>query len=384
MTATRDDETAASTGPAGLANRADYGPVQLADWLGLDRWQFEYVEADGLIPKADKGYRRWSSEVARELAGRVNEIITTVGTEHPIGAWRAAERLSEQTGVTVEKPDISMLAKRGRLTMVDSYKGHPLYDVRAIDALTDTEVAELVAERQAWLAASVDDREAAVCFGWKRHDFEKVAAERGIKPGRFGRWARADLDALAADAELAEQVRADRLLGPDQAAAHLDIRRTDWDYAVAAGWIAPKEIIHMQVGRYRSVAVPMYCTADVEALLDVPGVDWEAVRTIERGQPSPLRGTPRSHRPARRLPAAGSPSSATGTGSRYGPGTTGAPTPGRSTGNPSRTARRPSSRSAQTWPRTRRSPSTPTASSCRVRPERRSGGPAPCSNPAPP
>ncbi len=57
-------------------------------------------------------------------------------------------------------------------------------------------------------------------------------------------------------------MRLDRLLGPDQAAAHLDIRRRDWHYAVAAGWIAPKTIIHMEVGRRRTVPVPLYRTGD--------------------------------------------------------------------------------------------------------------------------
>jgi hypothetical protein len=39
--------------------------------------------------------------------------------------------------------------------------------------------------------------------------------------------------------ELHARVAAVRLLGPDQAAAHLEIRRTDWDYIVTAGWITP-------------------------------------------------------------------------------------------------------------------------------------------------
>jgi hypothetical protein len=37
------------------------------------------------------------------------------------------------------------------------------------------------------------------------------------------------------------------------------------------------------------VAVPLYRTGDVDALRDLPGVDWEAVRACRPGEPSPLR-----------------------------------------------------------------------------------------------
>ena len=230
MTTTNSPETAASTGPAGLPDRSDYGPAQLAAWLGLDRWQVEAASASaGLLPAPDcAAGRRWSAEVARRIAGRLPDIVAAVGTEPPIGARRAADRLAAQTGEEIQPRDVEGLASAGLLTAVAEYKGHPLYAPAAVDALRDV-------------------------------------------PG------------------LLDRIAADRLLGPDQAAELLGIRRTDWDHVVAAGWIAPCRHASMEVGRRRSVSVPLYRTAEVRALLEVPGVDWEEVRAVAPGARSPLR-----------------------------------------------------------------------------------------------
>jgi predicted secreted protein len=51
--------------------------------------------------------------------------------------------------------------------------------------------------------------------------------------------ARTGIARLAGDEELAERMRREQLLGPDQAAQHMEIRRRDFGYAVAAGWASP-------------------------------------------------------------------------------------------------------------------------------------------------
>ncbi len=91
-----------------------------------------------------------------------------------------------------------------------------------------------MAERQAWIAASISKWDTPACLGWHRKELARVATERGLQPGRLDRYAKADLDALAADEDLAEQLRADRLLMGHQAAEHLEIRETDFKYLVAA------------------------------------------------------------------------------------------------------------------------------------------------------
>jgi hypothetical protein len=53
------------------------------------------------------------------------------------------------------------------------------------------------------------------------------------------------------------------LLGPDQAAQHMEVRRTDFDYCVAAGWIAAASHAESHVSRRKTVSVPLYRTGDL-------------------------------------------------------------------------------------------------------------------------
>lgn len=266
----------------------DYGPIQLARHLGLADWQFEAARLRDLVPEPDRG-RRWSMEIAEQLQGRVAEIVEAVGTEIPIGANRAAERLAQRTGLEVERADVEELRDRGLLDVVGWYKDWPLYDVRQLGAIGVEVLAPVVAERRSWLAASLHRRTAAEQLGWRLDELDQVVRERGIAPGRFGRLARADVDVLAADGELAERIEAARLLGPDQAAARLEVRRTDFDHCVAAGWIETATHVSSRIGRRQEITVPLYRTGDVDHLLEIPGVDWEAVRACRPGEPSPLR-----------------------------------------------------------------------------------------------
>ncbi|WP_335939974.1 hypothetical protein [Streptomyces sp. PTD5-9] len=91
--------------------------------------------------------------------------------------------------------------------------------------------------------------------------------------------------------DLAELVAAASPLGPDQAAARLGVRRTEWDHMVRLGWITPAEWREVQFGTSRAgaVDVPMYRVADVDALPAAhPEVDWSALRTVGKGRRSPL------------------------------------------------------------------------------------------------
>src|SRR5260370_4542678 len=136
----------------------------------------------------------------------------------------------------------------------------------------------MIARRQAWIAGSIPPRAAAQYLRWREADLARVAAERGLAAGRFGRYSRTDIAALTADEDLMERVRREQLLGPDQAAEHMEIRRRDFDYVVAAGWVRPVRHATLEVGIRKTVSVPLYRTGDLEdALRDVPGVDWEAV-----------------------------------------------------------------------------------------------------------
>lgn len=269
-------------GPAGL------GPVQVLRHTGLAEWQWRVGTKAGLIPAADAG-GHWSTAAADEVAGRREQIVAVVGVDAPVGGHNAAERLAERTGLEVCKEDVEALAEAGLLTAAGEYKGWPLWDCRALDGIGVDQLGPIVAERQAWEAASVSRWDAPAYLCLRREEFMRVAEQRGLRPGRMDRYATADLDALAADEDLAEQIRLDRLLIGRQAADHLEIRPTDFRYLVAADLAVPHRYTWTQVSRWREVSVPLYRVGDLEALRDHPDIDWEAVRAIRAGEPSPLR-----------------------------------------------------------------------------------------------
>jgi hypothetical protein len=260
--------------------------------LGLDAGDWNRGREHAVIPGPDRaGF--WTREAADGLAGRIGELREAIPPQ-PLGANRCAALLAELTGLDVTGDDVTALAEQGHVGVAGYYKDWPLYDVAAVRRLGTTEdgaaaVTAVVAGRQAWLAASVTTEDAACQLGWDRRDLERVAAQQGIRPGRFRRWARADIARLVGDQDLADRVRRAQLLGPDQAAEHLEVRRVDFEHCVAAGWITPAGCTDSRISRRRTVSVPLYRTGDVEDLREIPGVDWEAVRSRRPGEPSVLR-----------------------------------------------------------------------------------------------
>ncbi len=57
----------------------------------------------------------------------------------------------------------------------------------AADAAKTGVLAGIVAERKAWLGASLDRYRAADRLGWRSRELGCVLAERNIQAGRFGR-----------------------------------------------------------------------------------------------------------------------------------------------------------------------------------------------------
>jgi DNA polymerase III epsilon subunit-like protein len=263
--------------PAGL------GLLQLAEHVGLHRGEIQRARDLGLLPPPDtKG--RWSPELATTI--RVAAIRAALAAEETLGARRCAAHLAERTGLPVDAEDISTLAQRDLLQATGEYKGYPLYPVADVLALAEhPDLPAIVEARRTWLADSLDVDAAADRLAWRYDELLADAAAFDVTPGRLGRLARADVEALAANEEFLGR----RLLGPEQAAVHLDIRRVDLEYAVAAGWLAAAKYTLMQVGRRSHVRVPLYRRADVDALREIPGVDWAAVREVRPGQPSVLR-----------------------------------------------------------------------------------------------
>uniref|UniRef100_UPI002457E8FC hypothetical protein n=1 Tax=Nocardia abscessus TaxID=120957 RepID=UPI002457E8FC len=194
--------------------RSHYGPLVLADAIGLARWQFEKADAAGMLPKP--GHTRgWLPEQVDQIRGLVPQIVERFGAEHPIGSARCAERLTRRHGRPVQHTDIHALAEAGHLKVVDVYsprsgEEYELFAPAQIDAVSAEQVEAVISAREAWTATSVSQDEACTRLGWQWHEFAAVVGERQIQKGRIGRDRRADIDAQAAAEEIHEQVRQDR------------------------------------------------------------------------------------------------------------------------------------------------------------------------------
>ncbi|MFG2844246.1 3'-5' exonuclease [Kitasatospora sp. NPDC048296] len=301
----------AQTAPAPA--RADHGPYQAADAAGINRYLWDLGRGAGLIPPADTDRGRWSAAVVNQLRTELPELLPRLDALRPLGARRIAETLRTATGVeAVTADDVPVLADRGLLRRLGDFEGHPTYGALEAEQWTDTAaLADVVGERTAWIEASLSTAAATQACPWAEteHEFTWAAEQRGTVPGRLGRWARDDVEALAADTDLAEQVEGRRLIPGERAADLLDISYTrDFPYILAAGWLEQAGSWSKTMGTVRTVEVKLYRTADVLALRGRDGVDWEAVRAVPPGRTSALRAhtarKPRRAELARRLATA--------------------------------------------------------------------------------
>jgi hypothetical protein len=273
----------------------DFGPIQAPNHLGLTLWRWRLGIHRGLIPNASSN-GRWPAGVIADLQARLPELVDALGDVHPFGPAKVAARLAEKLELTVTYADAEELILRGHLHDVDGldYKGTPLYDVADVDRLatenSDT-VAEIVAERLHWMANSVTVTDACASLGFDReYQFHNVCHQHKVVAGRFHRYAAADIALIAGDEGLVSQIIADRLLTAYEATAHLDLpRRTEFNHLVDGGLVRSKTSTTWRVGRRLEVEVPLYRVGDLDALREVPGLDWEAARSVRRGQPSPWR-----------------------------------------------------------------------------------------------
>lgn len=273
----------------------DFGPIQAPRHLGLTQWRWRLGIHRGLIPKASAG-GRWPVSVIDDLQTRLPEIVEQLGDVHPFGPARVAARLAEKLDVEVAYADAEELILRGLLHDVDGldYKGTPLYDVADVDRLANQHgdlIAAIVAERLHWLANSVTTKDACTSLGFAdEYEFHKACREHQVRPGRFGRYAAADIATIAGDEDLVDGIISDRLLYAGEATNHLELpRRTEFDYLVEAGLIRPSSSTSWRVSRRVEVEVPLYRVGDLDAVLEVPGLNWEAARSVRAGDRSPFR-----------------------------------------------------------------------------------------------
>ncbi|MEU9796935.1 3'-5' exonuclease [Streptomyces sparsogenes] len=280
-----------------MGKQKGFGPVQLADYTGLARWQVDRGLVKGLVPEPGLPSGRWSDEQADEVQARREQIVEVLGDRQGYGARRTVELLQGAVaGLELWSCDVEQLAARGLIEETGQWKEYTLYDPRVAESPSAEVVAalrEIVEQRVAWYASSATTDAAAGRCGMTSSEFEDAARAAGMKPGQFGRWALEGVERLAGVEE--PDVAGARMLGPDEAAEYMGVRRREFDYCVEAGWLTPVSQIRRTVwqGQYRgyhkTVSVPLYRAADLDAVLRIEDVDWETVRTLKPRQVSPLR-----------------------------------------------------------------------------------------------
>jgi hypothetical protein len=276
-----------------LADLPDYATAnELMDALGLEYGDWRRGLDAGVIAASDQG-EYWSRPLVQDLQARAEEIRASIPPQ-PLGIRRCVELLHELTRLRIEESDIEDLAEQGLISVVDWYKDWPLYDVAALrDVVADERkravLEQIYSTRMAWLANSISASLAAESLEFSEDELQRAATHKGLTPGRFGRYTREQVMLITEDEDLREQITGERLLGPERAAQHLEIRRIDFDYLVAAGWFRRSAWGESHVSARKVVRVPLYRVAALRTARQIPGIDWEALHALQPGEPSPLK-----------------------------------------------------------------------------------------------
>jgi hypothetical protein len=218
-----------------MARRTEYDEGQAAKRLKVSAAAFRWARHARLIPDPDVSSWQWSREAVEALDA---DAIRAAMPSPPISGSAAADRIAEALGtpnVIGEKANVTAFVVR-----------------RFVDR-------GLLAD----LSANPD--------GTLHH------------PGQVAEVCQRE--------DLADLVAADTPLGPEQAAARLGVRRAEFDWMVRLGWIRSPQSIEVRFGTSRAgaVDVALYTTASVDAIPAAhPEVDFEQLRSVEKGRRSPL------------------------------------------------------------------------------------------------
>ncbi len=211
---------------------AEYHPVQAASLLHVTDAQFRWAQHAKLVPPPDATEQTWLRATVEAMdAAKIVRALP-----QPVTAGQAADLIAASLGI----PNPPM--------------GKPNVKTWTVERF----VARGLLLRLAYSPCEVNPAQVA-----------RLCLRRNI-------W-----DLLAAETPL----------GPDQSAARLGIRRSDWDHVVRLGWIKTVGWQKVQFGTSKAgaVDVPIYRSGTVDA---IPGkhrkIDWEHLRGLGKGQRSPL------------------------------------------------------------------------------------------------
>jgi hypothetical protein len=142
--------------------RRDYGPRQLANYLGVFYGQVDRARSFGLLPEPDRGGgRRWSAAAAEQIRGRWPEIAAEVecigapGLRHRGWTEAMIRDLLGQPDVLTDNPHYKTAAPRRlwRLRKVEAAEALPGFAARKERAARQCTAAGRAAEtRKIWRA----------------------------------------------------------------------------------------------------------------------------------------------------------------------------------------------------------------------------------------
>ncbi|MEV0888521.1 hypothetical protein AB0J03_32530 [Streptomyces microflavus] len=217
--------------------RTEYDAGQAAKRLKVPAAAFRWARHTGLVPDPDKSSRQWSRAAVEALDA---DAIRAAMPTPPISGSAAADRIAAALGT----PNPTTPGERNLVT--------------------------------AFVVRRLVDRGLLV-------DLSATPEGTLHHPGQ--------VEEVCRRADLADLVAADTPLGPEQAAARLRVRRTDFDHMVRLGWIRSPQSVEVRFGTSRAgaVDVALYTTASVDAVATThPEIDWEQLRTVGKGRRSPL------------------------------------------------------------------------------------------------
>lgn len=205
--------------------------------LGVERWQWQVAEWNGVLPQAtatERSYVRWPYDLIEQIRDELRErIVTSAGVHPPLGAFKLAALLSTRTTLDVQADDVRELVRLGELAPIGKWYDADVFDVRDL-SFVDLKLLRRV----------VDER-----------------------PRRL---------------------RQRQTIRRDQVEKMMGIRTADLGHVVRRGLLTP---VSYERAFYRgqTVNVPYFRASDVDDLLAGP-IDWRAIGETPKGRRSPLAG----------------------------------------------------------------------------------------------
>lgn len=207
-----------------------------------------------------------------------------------LGARRSREVIAARVGQEVTAEEFQDLVNRGHLVAAGQYKGWPTYSVTDLGAMPADVVLAAAAEYQRWVAAAIPVYTVAADLRVPAMRLQQALRAAGVDRLRGDLMSQSDAVDIAAGpcTEPGAAVWAQLALAPVEAAAWLEIRRTDLTYLRTADILQPARYDTMRVGRRGAAEVPLFALDALARLRQDDRLPWKELLAVAPGERSPL------------------------------------------------------------------------------------------------